>query len=228
MVHQSKYFTMFQYERQIEEMVAHHIGQYRYVGERGEEYRVIQSVFDEINRLPELSNRQIRWYAVILHLVGSFSDWQLQAGLAEGLFPGTGRAPRALLPPPSYIDELESYITEIARLGILVSTRGNIEPEFLETKLERIHTRLNDLLGALTSEGSGEIKDEVFIVTIKNATDNVPKLVKHLSGKTGENFSRTVRSGMYRELVLNRIEHMDSRKLAGFLHLEAFWNGFIP
>lgn len=70
--------------------MAYHMPQYRYVGERGEEYRVIQGVFAEINRLPELTNRQIRWYAVILHLVGSFSDWQLQAGLADGLFPGNG------------------------------------------------------------------------------------------------------------------------------------------
>lgn len=208
--------------------MAYHMPQYRYVGERGEEYRVIQGVFAEINRLPELTNRQIRWYAVILHLVNSFSNWRLRAGLPDGLFPESGHGLRALTPPPFYIDGLESYITEICRLGIIISTKGDIQAGFLDTKLERINTRLKDLLGALASEGSGEIKDEVFIVTIKNATDNVPKLVKHLSGKTGENFSRTVRSGMYRELVLNRIEHMDSRKLAGFLHLEAFWNGFIP
>jgi hypothetical protein len=203
---------MFLYERQIEELMAYHMPRYRYVGERGEEYRVIQSVLAEINRLPELTNRQIRWYAVILYLVNSFSDWQL----------------RAPTPPPSYIDSLEVYITEIARLGILVSTGGNIEPEFLETKLERIHTRLKDLLGALTSEGSCGFRDEAFILTIQRATDNVPRLVKHLSGQTFENVFHTLHSDPYRELILNRVAHMDPRKRAALHHLEAFWNGFIP
>jgi len=43
---------IFKYEWIINEWVNHNTRKYKYVGEKGKEYEVIQSIFYEINQLP--------------------------------------------------------------------------------------------------------------------------------------------------------------------------------
>jgi len=133
---------IFKYEREIELLVKHNIQKYKYIGEEGREYEVIQSVFYEINQLGELSNRQIRWYAVIINLVKSFYNQRWRCDLPDSLIVETPdgfkagtkireRETAGEIYIPPYIGNLESYIAEIARMGVLVSAKKNSQPPLL-------------------------------------------------------------------------------------------------
>lgn len=232
---------MHQYEYRIEELIGHHNRQYRYVGERGEEYEVIQSIFHEINRLTEVSNPQIRWYAVILHLIDSYYNWRVRGGLPDSLFPETADGVMAVKrlamvkscpqPTPPYMLRLESYITEIARLGIIVSAGGAVCLDFLCKKVARIRTRLADLLSAMSipaAAGFPESQEDAFILAVRQATDNVLKLAKAATGEINPGLTDMLHSPIYRQLILKRIDTMDEKRLSGLFHLDALWNGFIP
>ena len=58
--HPPDYREIIKYEEKIKELLNHNFHKYRYIGEEGQEYEVIQSVFNEINHLPGLSNKHIR------------------------------------------------------------------------------------------------------------------------------------------------------------------------
>jgi hypothetical protein len=105
----SDYLEISEYECTIGELIHHNIQKYKYVGEKGKEYEVIQGIFYEINQLHELSNRQIRWYAIIVNLVKNFSRQRSKDAEADGF--------------PPFIGLIELYITEVARWGPLVSTK---------------------------------------------------------------------------------------------------------
>jgi hypothetical protein len=64
--HPPAYREIIKYEGKIVELFNHNVHKYKYVGEEGKEYEVIQSVFNEINHLPGLSNKHIRSYAIII------------------------------------------------------------------------------------------------------------------------------------------------------------------
>lgn len=242
----SDYLEIYQYETKIEEMVNYHIRKYKYVGEDGREYRVIQTVFHELNRLPELSNKQIRWYAIIISLVGNFFNYRMRdiynpSGLpslplefSEG-FKMRGQVHKSrseeLFSPvfaPPYMGVIEPYIREIARLGVLVSTKEKISPGYFDYKFEGIESRLKDVLGKLETRDALETKEEVFILAVNNATDNAVKLRGLFPGNKSEYFAGAVNSGTYERFIIKRLEGIDRERLAGYYNIEDFWNGFIP
>ena len=216
---QSDYLEISEYECTIGELLRHNIQKYKYVGEKGKEYEVIQSVFYEINQLHELSNRQIRWYAIIINLVRHFS-YQRSNDVEVDVF-------------PPFIGLIELYIMEVVRWGALVSTKKEITATYFNYKMDKINSLLLELLRDMESCAAQERSgpwEEVFILTIKNAADNVIKLGQYLfKDKNSKNvFTGTVCSERYKRLINKRIERIDKKRLAGFYNMEAFWNGFIP
>jgi hypothetical protein len=243
---QSDYLVIYKYEMKIEELVNHHIQKYKYVGEDGDEYRVIQTVFLELNRLTELSNKHIRWYAIIISLIGNFFDQRMRIRDDLPAFPSlslefTGdfemrgqvqkRKPEELFLSvfvPPYITFIEPYLKEIARIGVLVSTKENISPGYLDYKFEGIEVRLKDLLSKLDTQDAVETKEEVFLLAIKNASGNALKLGKYLSEHAAKGLENTVNSERYHELIIKSAARIDRKRLAGYYNMNDFWNGFIP
>jgi hypothetical protein len=243
------YREFIKYEGKIMELLNHNVHKYRYVGEEGKEYEVIQSVFNEIDCLPGLSNKHIRWYAIIIDLQMSFQNWQMTAknqdGFADFSLPGYPVVSRHSLldsfgagspkimthveknPVPSYMGLIDSYVNEIARLGMLVCTKEEISPGYLEYKWERIDSLLVELLEEMDSQKQEETREEVLVLTIKNAADNVIKLGKPLLNH-GEKSCAGVDGEVYRRLISQRIQRIDEKRLADYHNMEAFWNGFIP
>ena len=243
------YQEFIKYEGKIMELLNHNVHNYRYVGEEGKEYEVIQSVFAEINCLPGVSNKHIRWYAIIINLQMSFQNWQRTAKNRNGFvyfsLPGSpGISRHSLLDSfgagspkimthveksmvPSYMGLLDSYVNEIARLGMLVCTKEEISPGYLEYKWERIDSLLAELLKEMDPQKQEETREEVFVLTIKNAADNVIKLGKPLSNN-GEKSFAGVNGEVYQRLISQRIQRIDEKRLADYHNMEAFWNGFIP
>ena len=208
--HFPDYQEIIKYEGKIMELFKHNVHKYRYIGEEGKEYEVIQSVFNEINHLPGLSNKHIRWYAIIINLGMSFQNRRMAAKSGED--------------SPGLID---SYVNEIARLGMLVCTKEEINPGYLEYKLERIDSLLAELLGEIDAQKQEETREEVFFLTIKNAADNALKLGKPLL-KHRKIILAAVNTGVYQQLIVKRIQRIDEKRLAKYNNMEAFWNGFIP
>jgi hypothetical protein len=235
---QSDYLEFLKYEQTIDERINWNIGKYKYVGERGKGYEVIQSIFYEINKLSNLSNKQIRWYSVIINLVRHFRDERtgdifqdLPApgfAVTEGFKTTTGidKTKTAALPVPPYIGLLESYVTEIAGMGTLVSAKQEISGGYTNYKLDRIGSLLTSLLKEMNAETKSETWEETFILTIKNAADNVIKFFKTEKGKNP--FMESINTDTYKELILKRIAGIDKQRLSGYYNMEAFWNGFIP
>lgn len=212
----SDYLEISGYECTIGELIHHNIQKYKYVGEKGKEYEVIQSIFYEINQLHELSNKQIRWYAIIVCLVRHFSYQRSKDVEVDGF--------------PPFIGLIELYITAVARWGALVSTKKEITATYFNYKMDKLSSLLSELLNDMEPYAAEERSgawEEVFILTIKNAADNVFKLGQHLfKDKNGKNlFTETVCSERYKRLINKRIEKIDKKRL---YNMEAFWNGFIP
>ena len=232
----SNHIEFFKYEWIINEWVNHNTRKYKYVGEKGKEYEVIQSIFYEINQLPELSNRQIRWYSIIIYLIRSFYDQRSRGSFPDFSLPDPvdgfkvltnvekGRPLEWVVPAPPYIERIELYLTGIARMGVLKSSKKEINPHYIDYKLDRIGSLLVELLEEMNSQMRSEYRDEVFVLTVKNASDNVIKHVK----KRKNRFTKSINSKIYRELILKRIETIDKNRLADYFNMEAFWSGFIP
>jgi hypothetical protein len=224
------------YEWIINEWVNHNIQKYKYVGEKGKEYEVIQSVFYEINQLPELSNQQIRWYSIIIYLIRSFYNQRYRGSFPDFSLPEPvygfkvltnvekDRPMEWVVPAPPYIERIELYLTEIARMGVLISSKKEINTHYIDYKLDRIGSILIELLDEMNSQMRGEHQEEVFVITIKNAADNVIKFLKNRDN----HFTKSVTSKMYGELIIKRIENIDKNRLTDYYNMEAFWNGFIP
>lgn len=238
------YLEIMRYEKKIVNLLNHNVHKYRYIGEEGKEYEVIQSIFNEISHAGQLSNKHIRWYAVIINLwmnfqrrrmntekIDAFPDFSSTDSNAENIARFStqmekGKAEK--LPVPSYIGHIELYINEISRLGMLVCTKEELNPGYPGYKLERIHTFLTDLLTDMDTQKREEIWEEVFILTIKNAADNVITLGKSLRDNRNSFFTETINSEDYQRLINRRIRRIDEKRLALYKNMEAFWNGFIP
>jgi hypothetical protein len=238
---QSDYLVIYKYEMKIEELVNHHIQKYKYVGEDGDEYRVIQTVFLELNRLTELSNKHIRWYAIIVGLINSFFYRRFRNRLPgfplleytddfKGITLVPKGKPGGFVVPP-YMALIESYIKEIAGIGVLISTKEKIDPHYGDYKFAGIDSRLMELLKELDSQkgrGETEEKEDVFFLSIKNASGNALKLGKYLSEHAAKGLENTVNSERYHELIIKSAARIDRKRLAGYYNMNDFWNGFIP
>lgn len=225
--------TLIDYESRVEQLLHFNIHKYKYVGEKGKEYNVIQGIFHELNQLPEPSNQHIRWYTTIINLVRHFYDERNKDTLLDLPFPQSMKTdgfkmmsnvekgiPTEIEIPP-YIRQIESYTTEVARLGALVSTKEEITPAYLDYKRERINTLLTELLINMGPQIKNEPWEDAFILTIGNASENMSRLKQNLPLKnTG--------SEEYKTLILKRIYHLSPKRRKELSNIDAFWNGFIP
>ena len=230
--------NIFKHEREIELLVHHNMQKYNYVGEKGREYEVIQSVFYEINHLTELSNRQIRWYTVIINLIMSFYNQRRRGDLPGSLIietPGGFKAGTKIRESesageiyfPPFIDNLDPLIVEIARMGVLISAKKSTSPSYLDHKLERIDALLAKLLQSMDALGKDTPLDDVFILAVKNAAENVIYLCNHCPEIKKKNLPGFAHSGIYKRLITGRIGRVPKKKIAALHNMEAFWNGFI-
>lgn len=241
---------IFRCEQEIERLLAHHIKRYKYVGEAGKEFEVIQSLFSAIDELAGLSNKQIRWYAVIISLARSFYLYRTGGYTADPIifeipwaFLGWGRRPpygfKANMKPrestsgnfeiPPYIGFLEFYVKEIAALGMLASAGRKMSSDYLDYKFDRIRSFLVRLLEAAAGCVKGGADEDVYYLAIKQATDNLCKLEKLLMGHNDYEirFRNKVNWDAYKELIVKRVEQIDEKKRCGYYNMEAFWNGFV-
>ena len=225
----AKHLEIIGYEAKAEELIRHNIQKYKYVGEEGREYDVIQTVFHEINRLRELSNKQIRWYAVIIALKDSFYNRRLRGSLPDfpsleytGAFKMSTEIKKEKTRPffvPPYIEFIESYINEIARLGVLVSTKEKISANYLDFKFHHLPS---------TDVSVGAYGEEAFLLTLKNASENAIKLAAYFPGDLAKRRLKSLTSEISKKFALEKIDTFTDKKLAALYNMDDFWNGFIP
>jgi hypothetical protein len=158
-------YSQIKIDLQIQTILDHHLNTYRYCGETGREYHVIQSVFSQLNILQHINNSHIRWFAVIVHLERLFHNQRLIRSI----------------PVPSFIDELELFIELAARLGILISSRQKVEKEFVDLKLENLNQTLVKLIELPVTGNDVHPDHDVFRLTINHAAI-MPKNWKRVSG----------------------------------------------
>jgi len=250
------YQKILNYENKINIILHHHLKKYRYVGEDGKEYEVIQGIFSQLNHLNELTNKQIRWYAVIINLWMSFQqrrnsfenrgikpgpDFSLLENI-EGFKVSTGESGARKGPGvatewgkfyvnelkiPPYIPLIERFINQSARLGMLIATKETISHYYINYILKEIHSLLSNLLKDMESKITGETWEEVYILTIKNAAENTIKLVSS-EMESRESFAQLLGSVQFKKLIIMRVREINQERLSTYNNPDAFWNGFIP
>lgn len=229
---------IFENEQKIDRLLDHNIKKYKYVGEEGCEYSVIQSIFSEINKLHELSNKHIRWYSVIIYLVMSFRSQRMRGHLPDPMIIETpygfkagakvkDRETGLYLAVPPYIAFLEAYITQVAGLGVLISAQKDIAPAYLDHKKSKLDSLLTKLTEAAASRPKIEIEEEVFILAIKRAADNMLVQAKYFPETAKKGFLKTLDSENYKKHIINRIESINPARLKTYDNIDAFWDGFI-
>jgi hypothetical protein len=197
---------------QILEMLDHHLGTYRYRGEAGQEYSVIQSIFAHLNNQSKLNNAHIRWYSVMVFLKRSFHDYYM-----------AGNRPMTLA-----ITELGSLIENIARLGIWISSKIEIRRVWTHKMI----TRINRLLVQLIHLPQWEIRPaedhEVFRLTTLRAAENTLRLAE-LSGTGTETLmNQTLNSARFQTHIRIPLDRMPVEQKQYLTNMDDFWNGFIP
>jgi hypothetical protein len=206
------------------------------VGNPGNQYSVIQSIFSEINLKNRLLNQHIRWYSVILNLIQSYRDFRFQISIghfsSDDGIPGRISTWLELENPAApkhslVIDSIESYIMAIARLGLLLSTLKKIDADYMVYQLKWIGTLLEKILADINKGFSDMSSEDIFVLAIKQATDNAFKLEEHLSVQK-KILGRIFPKDLYDKNILQRIKKIPSRRIKGLFNLDDFWNGFIP
>jgi len=93
-------------------------------------------------------------------------------------------------------------------MGVLKSSKKEINPHYIDYKLDRIGSLLVELLEEMNSQMRSEYRDEVFVLTVKNASDNVIKHVK----KRKNRFTKSINSKIYRELIIKKDRNHRQKK----------------
>ena len=239
MKNEENYFRMVEYETHIEEIIQHNQNLYRYRGQPGQEYGVIQSIFQELNRRSDLSNRHIRWYTSIISLALHYRRRQDHYQLIDTLeakpadlspchqigFPN--EFPDATL-FPEIIDAIETYMIQIARLGILISSKIDIYQQYLHLRLNHIGELLIRLLADMKSRDLSSPDLDIYILSIRNATENSKKISISSSGSIRNEITRAADSQVYREVITRRTEKIPVERLKSLYNVDDFWNGLIP
>jgi hypothetical protein len=235
------YAEIYKHESYIQEVLQYHTKKYKYVGEKGEEYGVIQSIFYEINKLSGLFNQHIRWYAIIIFLVHHFYE-QRNTVLLEGYpltDPGQARAIKVTADldedslqgffVPKYIDLAEMYFSGVARLGILASAKQVISQEYFNKRLVRLAQQMTELLNKLKMNNEDNPKEDIFLLSLKNSTDNI-SLLRNLIFKESQAYSidQLLDWQAYQCLITERVLGLSEKRVADCYNMDAFWNGFIP
>ncbi len=210
------------YVSQIETLVRRNLDKYKYVGEEGKEFEVLQSIFLELNKLAGLSNKQIRWYAAVFNLLYSFRRYLDRDDPYNPFIMGKFKI-------PSFIGITVTYIHSVSMLGILASAEQEIHHEFVNFHLRGIYNILATLLEEIADAAKNGVDEDVYYLAIKQATDNIFKLEKLLTGSNGYEIrsKNDVNWDIYEELIVKRVERLDEKKLRSYYNMEAFWNGFV-
>lgn len=205
-------YSQIKSDLQIREILDHHLPTYRYCGETGQEYSVIQSIFFQLNNLNAINNAHIRWYAVIIHLERRFHS----------------QHPTWSIPVPSYIDKLEIFIGHVARLGILIASKLKVNSEFVDLKLENLNHALIKLIELPGTENDLNPDHDVFRLTIDHAAHNAKKLEEYCGSKVETRLSQTITSEKFQISIHQPSERIPAEQRRRLFNLDDFWNGFIP
>lgn len=226
-------------EAMVEDMIRFHQNRYRYRGQPGEEYGVVFSVFQELNRTPQPSNQHILWYMAIIALVDHHRSHHADTPIAHPLDP----EPSVSLPcqwarinktsfhrppVPDEIDSLGTYLSQIARLGILVSTKMEIDHHHLHLKINHIDRLLGKLLAELQSLDLSSPDYDTPLLSIQNATDNVEKIARMISPTIRQKILGKTKPPVYTEIVTTRTDRIPAERIAALFNMDDFWNGLIP
>lgn len=208
-------------ELRIEELLNYTLNKYQYRGESGKEYEVIQSIFSHLNNVTENRNMHIRWYAVVIHLLRGFHDRRLNWQCSDFFMPMEFQVPLC-------IEELESFIDRIARLGILTSAGETVGSDFFNLKLKNINDALLELINCLKTRPDPHPDNDVFWLAINHAAVKISKLAGY-NGEDGQTrLSQTIESEDFQKFVRQPIEKMSAERIQSLYNLNDFWNGLIP
>ena len=232
-------YSHLKFELRIEELLNHTLNKYQYHGESGKEYEVIQSIFSHLNNVTENRNMHIRWYAVVIHLWRGFRDRRLNWQCSDFFRPMelTNVSPaqayfkeeeRGKFQVPLCIEELESFIDRIARLGILASAGEKIDNDFFNLKLENINNALLGLLNCLKTSPDLHPDNDVFWLAINHAAVKIIKLVDYNGKDAQTRLSQTIKSENFQKFVRQPVEKMSAERKQSLYNLNDFWNGLIP
>lgn len=79
----------------------------------------------------------------------------------------------------------------------------------------------------MDARGKDTPRDDVFILTVKNAAENVIYQCNHCPEIKKKNLTVFTHSEIYKRLIIGRIRCVPQKKIAALYNMEAFWNGFI-
>lgn len=211
---------------------------YHYVGHPGHEYTVVFSLFQELNRLESPGNRHIFWYAAIPVLMESFRRFLYQGCLPES-YPLTGgedertgsklvKQNASPMEEPPYLWSLENYIKGIVALGIVRSTKLPVPEAYDHFLLKRILAQIRVLLEEMPRHLDSTGMEIPLILTVKEGTDNVSKLLSESDHPLKHELTRIKTSSTYRGTIHRRYHQLNEVEIKAVTNLDDFWNGFIP
>jgi hypothetical protein len=129
---------------------------------------------------------------------------------------------------PLCIEELESFIDRIARLGILVSAGEKVESDFFNLKLENINKTLLELLNCLKTRPDLHSDNDVFWLAINHAAVKIIKLADYNGKDSQTRLSQTIKSENFQRFVRQPVEKISAERKQSLYNLNDFWNGLIP
>ena len=94
-------------------------------------------------------------------------------------------------------------------------------------KVERINVLLTKLQESLETLKKECHRDDVFFLTVKNATDNAIFLCRTTPNIEEKSLKSSLQSKKYKQIIQVRIGHLPQKRIAALFNMEAFWNGFI-
>ncbi len=229
---------IFNWQQRIAETLNEYLQKYNYVGQPGHEYDVIFSLFRELNTIKSPGNRHIFWYAVMPVLTESYRRY-ISQGQLPSLYPlrwgdqqqASTRLEKQTAPPvqaPSYLADLEGYIKPIVSLGIVRATCLPVPQEFCRFITNRIISQMKTLLQEMSMNLNFRIGEIPLVLTVKEATDNLVKLIPESDHCLNREFTKLRESEPYTETIINNYHELSSEEIDSHINMNDFWNGFIP
>ena len=216
-------------EAVLADTLIHHRSRYRYVGERGQEYRVVYSIFKELNTRTPLTNAHILWYSAIWYLVerSSAERMRIKAGteplthLIDRLLTGDLQTQKE----PQAIQAVDRFICMIVHLGILICRGEEIDRRYWSEKL----ARLTELLGEIsTTLRPLRNNDAVYALSMYAACENLKKLMAAADCKIQGTLLRQLETHAYQSNIASMAGKIQQKGKDPYFHIEDFWNGIVP
>jgi hypothetical protein len=213
----------------LADTLIHTRSRYRYVGEKGQEYRTVYSIFRELNTRANLTNAHILWYAAIWCLVerSSAERRRTQAGmeplarLIDRFITGDSRLPEA----PRAIQTIDRFIGLIVHSGILICRGGAIDRGYLVDRLPHLTGLLEEITTALRPDRRD---DTVYILSVDAACENLKKLMTAAKVDFRRTVLRQMKTRAYQKNIASVAGEVGRRSVDPYFHIEDFWNGIVP